>query len=149
MNYSKPIRRIKPVSRPVDAVVPVPGSKSITNRLLLLAALAQGKSRISGVLHSDDTDTFADALKSLGFSLRFSEGGDECYIDGSSGRIPAQTCPASGAAARAQSRDSLRQPWPPEAAVISSTPPLRCDAVPWGPSSTPWLPRAQRFALLA
>ena len=77
------VRWIQPTAGPVRAVVPVPGSKSITNRLLLLAALARGTSRISGILHSDDTDAFAKALSSLGFRLDFSDDGDECIVEGS------------------------------------------------------------------
>ena len=65
MSATEQIRWIQPAAGPVRAVVPVPGSKSITNRLLLLAALARGTSRISGILHSDDTDVFAQALTSL------------------------------------------------------------------------------------
>ena len=104
MTDSKPVRWIQPVAGPVRAVVPVPGSKSITNRLLLLAALAHGTSRISGILHSDDTDAFAKALSSLGFRLDFSDDGDECVIEGSGGRIPTQSarvwCGSGGTVAR-------------------------------------------------
>ena len=104
MTDAQDIRWIQPATGPVNAVVPVPGSKSITNRLLLLAALANGPSRISGILHSDDTDGFADALKSLGFNLRFSEDGEECFINGSGGRIPAQNarvwCGSAGTVSR-------------------------------------------------
>ena len=67
----------------VDAVVPIPGSKSITNRVLLLAALAHGTSRISGVLHSDDTDNFAKGLSAMGFQLQLTDGDNEYLIDGS------------------------------------------------------------------
>ncbi|MDQ2683411.1 MAG: 3-phosphoshikimate 1-carboxyvinyltransferase, partial [Chloroflexota bacterium] len=53
---------ITPVRRPIDAVVPVPGSKSITNRALLIAGLADGESLLRGVLFSDDTRYMAEAL---------------------------------------------------------------------------------------
>ena len=98
------VRWIAPAAGPVRASIPVPGSKSITNRLLLLAALARGKSRISGILHSDDTDVFAAALTALGFRLRFSDDGDECRIEGSGGVIPSYSarvwCGSAGTAAR-------------------------------------------------
>ena len=101
---SKNIRTIQPSAGPVRAVVPVPGSKSITNRLMLLAALARGTSRISGILRSDDTDVFAQALQSLGFQLRFNNDRRECLIQGSGGTIPAQSarvwCGSAGTAAR-------------------------------------------------
>ena len=56
-------------SSPVDATVSVPGSKSITNRALVLAALADGPSRIDGALRSRDTDLMADALRAMGVSI--------------------------------------------------------------------------------
>ena len=46
---------IEPVTRPFDAVVELPGSKSYSNRALLVAALAAGRSEISDALFSDDT----------------------------------------------------------------------------------------------
>nr|MBA3337102.1 3-phosphoshikimate 1-carboxyvinyltransferase [Chloroflexia bacterium] len=46
---------IQPVTRPIDATVRIPGSKSITNRALLITALADGPSELTGALHSDDT----------------------------------------------------------------------------------------------
>ena len=129
MISSNNVRWIQPAAGPVRAVIPVPGSKSITNRLLLLAALARGSSRISGILHSDDTDVFAQALSSLGFRLRFSDDGDECLIEGSGGRIPTQRARV-GAAAPAPPPVSLPPRPPPDTAVTSSTPPPRCAAVP-------------------
>jgi 3-phosphoshikimate 1-carboxyvinyltransferase len=53
-------------SGPLDATVRIPGSKSITNRGLLLAALACGSSTLSGVLFSDDSHWFLDGLRRLG-----------------------------------------------------------------------------------
>ena len=56
-------------SSPVDATVSVPGSKSITNRALVLAALADGPSRIEGALRSRDTDLMTDALRAMGADI--------------------------------------------------------------------------------
>ncbi|MGH3438696.1 MAG: 3-phosphoshikimate 1-carboxyvinyltransferase [Sciscionella sp.] len=56
---------------PVDATVAVPGSKSITNRALVLAALAEGQSTLRGALRSRDTDLMAAALSAMGISLEF------------------------------------------------------------------------------
>jgi 3-phosphoshikimate 1-carboxyvinyltransferase len=53
----------------VDGTVPIPGSKSITNRALLLAALADGPSRLSGALFSDDTHYMSVALRQLGIAV--------------------------------------------------------------------------------
>ncbi|WOC13147.1 3-phosphoshikimate 1-carboxyvinyltransferase [Gordonia sp. MP11Mi] len=57
------------VSAPVDAVVDLPGSKSITNRALILAALADGPSRVTGTLRSRDTDLMIDALVAMGVAI--------------------------------------------------------------------------------
>ncbi|MEJ6549457.1 3-phosphoshikimate 1-carboxyvinyltransferase [Corynebacterium sp. USCH3] len=56
-------------SSPVSATVSVPGSKSITNRALVLSALADGPSVIDGALRSRDTDLMADALRAMGTSV--------------------------------------------------------------------------------
>ena len=53
-------------ARPVDATVSVPGSKSLTNRYLVLAALANGPSRLRAPLHSRDSALMIEALRSLG-----------------------------------------------------------------------------------
>jgi 3-phosphoshikimate 1-carboxyvinyltransferase len=57
-------------SGPVDATVRVPGSKSLTNRLLVLAALADGPSRLRGPLRSRDTLLMADCLRALGADVQ-------------------------------------------------------------------------------
>src|SRR5215475_1250981 len=54
---------------PVHAHVPIPGSKSQTNRALVLAALADGSSRIEGALRARDTTLMVDALRTLGVSV--------------------------------------------------------------------------------
>ena len=59
-----------PVARsPLSATVDVPGSKSITNRALVLAALADGPSTISGALRSRDTDLMRDGLAAMGTGI--------------------------------------------------------------------------------
>src|SRR5205809_4557767 len=60
---------IAPLSSPVRATITVPGSKSITNRVLVLAALADGESVISGALWSEDTQVMVDCLQDLGFMV--------------------------------------------------------------------------------
>ena len=57
---------IEPLVRPPDATVHLPGSKSITNRALLAAALADGVSTITGALVADDTEAMADAVQTIG-----------------------------------------------------------------------------------
>jgi 3-phosphoshikimate 1-carboxyvinyltransferase len=55
--------------RPVDAAVTVPGSKSLTNRYLVLAALADGPSRLRTPLHSRDSALMIEALRQLGATI--------------------------------------------------------------------------------
>ena len=84
--------------------VTVPGSKSITNRALLLAALAKGESRLSGVLFSDDSRYLLQCMEDLGFSLDVSEEKKEVRICGMGGRIPRRSASvfvgSAGTAAR-------------------------------------------------
>ncbi len=72
--------------------VTVPGSKSITNRALLLGALAEGDTVLRGVQFSEDSRVFMQALKSIGFSVEVWEEENTVVICGQGGRIP----PASG-----------------------------------------------------
>lgn len=67
---------IKPLDRPVNATIRVPGSKSITNRALVLAALAcrNGTCKITGMLDADDTQVMIAALRQLGFVIALEEG---------------------------------------------------------------------------
>ncbi len=60
---------ILPPGRPLVGRVAPPGSKSITNRALLLAALARGTSRLTGALKSDDTRYMAEALRQMGVTV--------------------------------------------------------------------------------
>ncbi|WP_141577893.1 3-phosphoshikimate 1-carboxyvinyltransferase [Actinomadura sp. WMMA1423] len=63
---------------PVDATVPLPGSKSMTNRALILAALAEEPARITRPLHSRDTELMAGALRALGAGI--GEDGDDWQV---------------------------------------------------------------------
>ncbi|HBF40024.1 MAG TPA: 3-phosphoshikimate 1-carboxyvinyltransferase [Firmicutes bacterium] len=78
-----------PVSKgPLHFIASVPGSKSITNRALLIAALAQGRSILKNVLFSDDSWHFMDSLKKLGFQIQICENDNTVTVDGQSGKIP-------------------------------------------------------------
>jgi 3-phosphoshikimate 1-carboxyvinyltransferase len=81
---------ITPLARPVNGMVAIPGSKSITNRALLLAALAEGPSRVTGALFSDDTRYMAAALQALGITVRADEPGEVYEVEGKGGRILAK-----------------------------------------------------------
>ncbi len=81
----------------------VPGSKSITNRALLLAALAAGPSTLRGALVADDTLAFAAGLRALGFAVDEATAG-AWRVQGAAGRIPTAEadvfCAEAGTAAR-------------------------------------------------
>lgn len=71
-----------------DIIVRVPGSKSITNRALLLAALSAQRCLLKGVLFSDDTFAMLDCLLVLGFRLEINEAEKEVLVYGGGGKIP-------------------------------------------------------------
>ncbi len=81
---------IKPINHPLDATVHVPGSKSLTNRALLIAALADGKTHLTNALFSDDSKYFANALKTLGFDIQLDEANHAMTVTGLGGKIPAK-----------------------------------------------------------
>ncbi len=81
-------RLIQTINKPVEAHIHIPGSKSITNRALLMAALADGVSEISDILVSDDTIAFIDALRQLGVMIQFDETTQTCIVGGCTGRFP-------------------------------------------------------------
>jgi 3-phosphoshikimate 1-carboxyvinyltransferase len=80
---------IEPVQRPIDGVVTLPGSKSYSNRALLVAALAHGRSEITDALHSDDTRYMERALDRLGVRVQGDEASHAFVVDGVDGRFPA------------------------------------------------------------
>lgn len=77
---------ITPLSAPPDATVRVPGSKSLTNRALVCALLADGRSVITGALDADDTRAMADAVRALGADVQWV--GDTVMVDGTGGELP-------------------------------------------------------------
>ena len=78
---------VKPVGNPFAAVVTPPGSKSLTNRALVLAALAAGPCRIANVLVADDSAVMLDGLRRLGFEPAVD--GTTVTVAGQGGRVPA------------------------------------------------------------
>jgi len=81
---------ILPVGHPIDLDIAVPGSKSITNRYLVIAALAAGEVTLTGMLHSDDTHFMLEGLKALGFFVDVDWSALTCRVRGENGRIPAR-----------------------------------------------------------
>jgi len=82
---------IIPPQQPLRGRVVPPGSKSITNRALLLAALAKGTSRLTGALKSQDTALMAAALRQMGVTVE--EPDDTSFVVTSSGRLNAPVAP--------------------------------------------------------
>ena len=78
-----------PAGGPIDAEVQVPGSKSLTNRALCLAALASGTTTLRNALFSDDTRHFGAALQALGFDVRQDPDAATISVAGLGGTIPA------------------------------------------------------------
>jgi 3-phosphoshikimate 1-carboxyvinyltransferase len=78
---------IQPIEAPPHATIRVPGSKSITNRALLLAALGGGVSTLSNALFSEDSHWFVDCLRRLGFTVE--ESPETLTVHGLGGAIPA------------------------------------------------------------
>ena len=80
---------IQSIQKAINATVTVPGSKSYTNRALLVAALAEGRSRLTGALFSDDTHYMCEALRRLGVEIEADEAGCRFEVVGNGGKIPA------------------------------------------------------------
>ena len=81
--------KLQPI-RSVGGQIQLPGSKSLSNRVLLLSALAQGDTEVNNLLDSDDTRHMITALRSLGTSLQLSEDGTHCSVQGLGGPFPAR-----------------------------------------------------------
>ena len=78
-----------PIHHRLHATVRVPGSKSLTSRALLIASLANGTTRLTNALFSDDSLYFARALQTLGFGVHLDEANHEMTVTGLGGKIPA------------------------------------------------------------
>jgi 3-phosphoshikimate 1-carboxyvinyltransferase len=79
---------IQPIRKSLDATIEVPGSKSYTNRALLVAALARGASTVTGALFSDDTRYMCNALQKLGIEINADEKQARFDVHGNGGDIP-------------------------------------------------------------
>ena len=80
---------IKPVTGPIHARVRPPGSKSITNRALVCAALANGTSTLSGALDSEDTQVMVAASRQLGIEIQAHDASQTLIVHGKNGLVPA------------------------------------------------------------
>lgn len=95
---------VKKVNAPINWNVEVPGSKSMTNRALLMAALSEGTVELEGVLFSDDSRHFLSSLNALGFTLHINEQEKKVTVTGCNGTIPKKSAEihvgSAGTAAR-------------------------------------------------
>jgi pentafunctional AROM polypeptide len=85
-----PCMRVHPATLPSKTHVKLstPGSKSISNRALLLAALAQGTCKLTNLLHSDDTQVMISALQALnGAKFSWEDNGETLIVEGGAGRL--------------------------------------------------------------
>jgi 3-phosphoshikimate 1-carboxyvinyltransferase len=80
-----------PHDKPVDVEVEVVGSKSYTNRALVIAALASGASELTGALFSDDTRFMAESLRALGVGVEADEATRSVRVRGAGGKVPAES----------------------------------------------------------
>jgi len=74
--------KIKPLTKPLQATVHVPGSKSISNRALAIAALTEGKTILRNMLFSDDTKYMMKALKKVGLKININKKQNSVEIEG-------------------------------------------------------------------
>jgi len=88
---TKPLRTwpqvltVEPIAR-AQGEIRLPGSKSMSNRALLLAALAEGSTQLSGLLDADDTRVMITALRALGVAIAID--GDRARVSGCAGVFP-------------------------------------------------------------
>jgi len=82
---------IQSIHGEVESAIRPPGSKSITNRVLLLAALAEGRSVLRGALHSDDTRVMIDSLQRLGIIVDHDLESATIFVEGGAGRFANQS----------------------------------------------------------
>lgn len=78
----------EPVRSPLDVTVQLPGSKSLTNRAMVMASLAPGRSVLKGALFSEDTERMVDALQTLEFAVEANPDRTTISITGHGGHIP-------------------------------------------------------------
>jgi 3-phosphoshikimate 1-carboxyvinyltransferase len=121
-----PVRTIRPVRGPLDAVVAVPPSKSIANRALVCAALAGGPSTILGVAPGDDTGAMLECLDRLGIGVGGVDEDGSLTVQGTGGelargplRLPARL---AGTTSRFVTALAALGPGP---YVVDGEPPLR------------------------
>jgi len=79
---------IEPLRTPPDATVTLPGSKSITNRALVAAAMADGDTILEGLLFAEDTKAMIEGLRALGIEIDVDEAAETARVVGCGGELP-------------------------------------------------------------
>ena len=79
---------VVPIVGRIDADVRVPGSKSVTNRALVCAALAEGSSTLVGALFADDTEAMVGVLRAVGLEVGSDAAAERIVVAGGAGRLP-------------------------------------------------------------
>src|SRR5258708_2412817 len=87
---------IQPQEGVYEAVLEVPGSKSISNRALILAALSKGETELSNLQFSDDSRRMLVCLKHLGFEVDWNEEAKSARVRGQGGQVPGDSAAALG-----------------------------------------------------
>lgn len=82
---------VKKANKPISGYVTVPGSKSVTNRALFMAAMGEGRSLLSGALFSDDSRHFIGSLQSLGYQVTVDEDNKTVELIGCGNKLPNKT----------------------------------------------------------
>lgn len=85
--------RVRPPPGPVSATLTPPGSKSLTNRALVLAAMAEGTSTLRGCLDSEDTQVMRAALRRCGVAIDVEDGAETVRVAGVAGPLPRVDAP--------------------------------------------------------
>lgn len=85
------VREIEVARGPIEAAVELPGSKSYTNRALLIGALARGTTTITRALFSDDTRYMIEALRRLGLTVEADPSAKVISVEGAGGVVPAES----------------------------------------------------------
>jgi 3-phosphoshikimate 1-carboxyvinyltransferase len=119
------VHRVRPADGPLSAVVHVPGSKSVANRALVCAALAEGRSEVSGIAPGDDTAAMVDCLAALGVAVGLGDH-DGAVVEGTGGRLAAgaHVLPARLAGTTSRFVTALAA-LAPDPVTVDGLPPLR------------------------
>ena len=79
--------KILKASEQVRGCINLPGSKSETNRAIIIAALGRGKCKLNNILFSDDTLYMCNALKNIGINIEINENDSYVIVEGISGNF--------------------------------------------------------------